>query len=434
MKIKVLAIVIAGIVVVFPDRTPAEAEPDPQLADVISSLRENRAFHAIQLLDEGVARGSIPAGVAAQFMAVSGDPARAEALLHSPAPARPATAADVPEFSDLSMAPAIAAIVRAAQSSSIVMLNEDHAHQRHRAFAHDLLVGLRAVGFTHFGAETFSENIVNSLTDGAPDTGSGIYTFDPIYADLARQAKAMGYSIFPYEQRPGQELEDGTGEDLRQAREQAQAENILAILGSDPDARIFVYAGSGHISEGIDVAGRQWMARILKDRSGLDPLTVNQVHGTPRRLPELDRPLYRAVESFRGIEEPVVVRNGGDIVTLPGFDLVVFHPRERFFHGRPDWMSMEGYRKRCRLKLEPRSSDMLARAFVASEPDDSIPMDQILLPAGSQSVEFRLPEGDYSVIRQDADGDHPEGQVQIAAHADACRRIPVVPADRAAKP
>ena len=317
--------------------------------------------------------------------------------------------------------PAIAEIVRAAKGRRIVMLNEDHLHQQHRAFALQLLKALKQTGFTHFAAETFTANVKESLVDGSPDLQAGVYLFDPFFADLVRQAATLGFVLVPYEERRDQQIQEGTMEEKRLGRESAQASNLAAVLLAEPTSRIFVYAGGSHIEESVGEDGRRWMAGLLAERSRLDPLTVNQVWGTPNSAAKSDSQRYAAVTAKHKLGEPFVVVDDQGYVSDPKFDMIVFHPPSRCTRERPQWQSMNGYRKHCPLKFIQSAETTLFRAFVAKEGDGAIAMDQVLIPAGASHVDLLLPKGEYRITRESESGDHTLGTVSIGSDTGAER-------------
>ncbi|WP_223618878.1 hypothetical protein [Lysobacter sp. ESA13C] len=391
---------MAGFGLLLLAQLATAAPPAPSLPDAIRLItKDNRPMPAVQLLRQGVDAKTFPGAAAAQFYAVSGDTQGTYRMIDASARV-PDVSKSQPDFTGAVLRPALETVVPAAKDRRVVMLNEDHVHQLHRGFALQLLKDLRAQGFTHFGAETFGRKARESLIDDAPDVSTGVYTSDPLYADLARQAKALGFQVFDYEQRKDQEPAEGSQEDQRMARERAQAANIASVLNDDPKARAFVYAGAGHISESPEGDGRIWMAQILREVYGIDPLTINQVYGTPRSRPELDGAEYRATEALGPFTAPVVVATPTGLFSAPGFDILVFHPRERQKHGRPDWLELSGYRHPCRISLKPSNEETMVRAFVASEDPMSIPMDQVLVPVHARSVVMMLPPGEYRMVRQ----------------------------------
>ena len=136
----------------------------------------------------------------------------------------------------------------------------------------------------------------------------------------------------------------------------------------------------------------------------------------PRAWSGIRSRLYRAfVARFGEASEPVAIANDGPrpfgtYLT----DMVVVHPPERWIDGRPDWLAMDGYRKPHRVTLAPMIARSLVRAFVVSEPDKAIAMDQMLAPAGADSVTLMLPAGTYRLVRQtEADEDLSLGEVTV---------------------
>jgi hypothetical protein len=150
------------------------------------------------------------------------------------------------------------------------------------------------------------------------------------------------------------------------------------------------------------------MAAYFKESAGIDPLTVNQEWMTEHSAPEFEHPLYRwAVE--RGIvAEPVVLRSstGAFWSPSPGIDMVVFHPRSRYENGRPTWLRMGGLRSPLPLAagicfLAPRC---LVQARPVQEGTDAIPIDQVVAEAGKPAPALILPEGEFVIRVEDAQG------------------------------
>ena len=73
---------------------------------------------------------------------------------------------------------------------------------------------------------------------------------------------------------------------------------------------------------------------------------------------------------------------------------------------RPDWLARDGRRKPVEIPFEagPKSGRVLVQAFVATEADDAIPVDQVVLVAGVPTPVLLLPDGDFRLIVQDESG------------------------------
>lgn len=335
--------------------------------------KDNLHLPGVAMMEQMVAEGAMHAAMLAQFMAITGDLDRVESLVGTAGtgPSLEAPALDVCEYSAES---AISAIVEATRDYKVVMLNEAHHVQEHRAFALQLALALKEAGFTHFGAEAFSPGVLESVRDGFPSGESGIYTADPFFADLLRQTVRVGYSVFSYEQDEHQQAPGGAEVSLRTAvREQSQAGNIKRIIdSSDDEARFFVYAGYSHINQVPSAKGTIWMALRLKYLTGLDILSIDQVAGTPRLSDYKASTWYEAVSACHEYDDSFVLRGeSGEFLSPPGTNIAVFHPRPRESRRL---LLMSGYRHERSIKVEALDERTLVRAFSAGEPKHAIPM------------------------------------------------------------
>ena len=130
-----------------------------------------------------------------QYAAFLGDETTAVGIVERP---RNAEAA-LPDLTEAQAADALEAIVSAATNSRIVILNEAHNISGHRAFANRVVRALRPLGFDWFAAEAFNPpqlepfQGIEAFREGAVFGGSmGWYTFDPVYAEMVREAARLG--------------------------------------------------------------------------------------------------------------------------------------------------------------------------------------------------------------------------------------------------
>ena len=298
------------------------------------------------------------------------------------------------QLSEARAQPAIASIVSRARSTNIVMLNEDHVHSSQRAFALEVARALRPLGYNVLALEALSNTGDSVSRMGALERrgyvvlSDGFYTRDPVFADFIRQSLRLGFAPASYEYTGKR---DGTDDERIAAREQGQAENLLAIIKSHPDAKLLIYVGQSHLAEAPlkhDEGRLSWMAARLTKLTGIDPLTVDQATlesgcGVCRRLSKAD---YQPVAFFRGTKPIIVGKYAGAV------DLQVFKPQQRRIAGRHGWLSTMG-RKETRVpsKLLPKRGERLVQAFLASEPQNAIPLDQLIVRAGDHGPKFMLP-------------------------------------------
>ncbi len=159
---------------------------------------------------------------------------------------------------------AIDIIVEKCKNEKIVMINELHFTPYHRYFVHLLLDRLYKEGFRYFGLEALWEDAHEINARKFCLTKSGFYTRSPSMSNLISHAICQGYTIFGYD-------------DFSNDRERNQAINIHnATFSQDPDAKVLILAGFGHISE-RQSKGRSMMAGEFLNNFDIDPFTIDQI-------------------------------------------------------------------------------------------------------------------------------------------------------------
>jgi len=292
---------------------------------------------------------------------------------------------------------ALPLIVEAAAGTRIVILNEAHHSPRDRAFALEVAKALRPLGYTLLAAEAFAnypQLTVALEREGFPRLNSGTYLKEPVFGDFVRQALGLGYRPIAYEQDPEQQKR---GEPGTPGREQAQAENLAAALRSNPGRKLFVYVGFSHVAETPIAHGSgrmEWMAARLRKLTGIDPLTIEQTalaedssSRAGREAWALAAPKLRRTSVLRLDGHPFAFGLYANAI-----DLQVLHPPTELRGGRPSWLEAMGRRPRAiPPALIPKRGRRLVQAFVADEPDDSVPVDQVIVEAGKPVPKLMLP-------------------------------------------
>lgn len=317
---------------------------------------------------------------------------------------------------------AIQRIVTAARRRRVVILNEAHVCSRHRAFLAHLLEALRPEGFTHLAAETFGNEPdgqnISTLTVGRPfDPGMGTYTLDPVLAEAVRRSVELGYRLASYEIREDQR--DPTKKTRLESiaqREAAEAANLAALLAANPEARFLVYVGYNHLREGLDDEGSSWMARRLRDLSGIDPLTVSQSSTGSFGPHASDGRLTQEVLARFTPSNPIIVETDAGVCIGAGMDtadLAVFHPALPDQFGRPGWLAAAPGRRHAAAPLPPFEGLTLIQAVHADDPEACVPADQYLLKPGNSTAHFFLRPGRYRLRLERPDGLTPLGEIRV---------------------
>jgi len=326
------------------------------------------------------------------------------------------------QLADLRAADAVAAIpeiVRRAKQTSIVILDENHLDPRGRAFGLEVARALRPLGYTVLAAEALKRDVEDAasrdrmaklVADGYPRQSSGYYLDDPVFADFIRQSFALGYRPVAYESTRTDYAKDPIA--AQGQREQDQADNLIRrAVQQYPGAKILVYVGEHHIAERpIAAEGGKvaMMAERLKRATGIDPLTIDQagLSSLPMNRPDAD--LYAIAAPKAQGQSMVLMRHGQPLVVglLAGsVDLQVVHPATTQAGGRPEWLKGMGRQPvPVPQDLLPTSGTRLVQAFVAGEADDAIPVDQVLVSAGTAAPMLMLPSQPVRYAVQDVAG------------------------------
>lgn len=262
-------------------------------------------------------------------------------------------------------------IARRAADARIVIINEAHDRPQHRAFIADVASRLRADGFSIYAAETF---LPAAREDRDwPSLRDGFYSAEPVFGMLLRRARSEGYSFAEYDSWiPG----DATPEEQIAWREAMQARNLQRVLNDNPNARVLIHVGYGHLLEQPDSQGREWMALRLKEATGIDPLTVHTINAAPS-----DDFVFCDPEPTR----------------LTHVDIRIGSPRLTFENGRPAWRQRAGQRTiAVPRELLTSAPYTIVEARIASEPDDAVPVDRVLLRSG-ETLPLLLAPGVYRI-------------------------------------
>lgn len=150
------------------------------------------------------------------------------------------------------------ALIDSIKTHQVVLFNEAHHKPKHRYMVGSLLKPLYENGFRYIGLEAFyDENLLNK--NSFPTLSNGFYMREATLANLIREAKNIGFTVFEY---------DTEGSN----REVIQAETIYnKTIKKDKNAKVLILAGYSHIDEKDG-----WMAEQLKTKYNINPFTINQ--------------------------------------------------------------------------------------------------------------------------------------------------------------
>ena len=328
-----------------------------------------------------------------------------EALRDYP-PGKPITIGDTaafPEPQDYTAVNAVDAITELARDRRLVFVNEVHHDPHTRELTLALLPRLRALGYTHFAAETVDEKDRDLATRGYPVQASGYYSREPLAGEILRRALQLGFVVVPYES-----TQETSGRD---AREHEQAENIYRrVFEKSPNARLLVHAGYAHVHK---AKGHLWdtapLAMQLAARLKIAPLCIDQTLLRPNRS-ESEYGAYPLLIDTYSPHEPIVLRAKKDArvwsLEPTFYDVSVVLPRSEPVDGRPGWLDLHGARRRTPVDdgFCAETRPCLIEARRAAESADAVPTDRWLRLAGSPMAPLYLFPGRYHLRASDAHG------------------------------
>jgi hypothetical protein len=302
---------------------------------------------------------------------------------------------------------AVDVIAKAAQSYKVVITNEAHYQPQNRVFTSLLLDTLYKKGFRYLCVEDLSrdDTVYKSKEDNElnsrkyPTTTTGFYMDEPQYGNLVRHALNLGYTLVPYEYYAS-DVKDMM--ERIQARENGQAKNIAQIFQNDPNAKILVHCGYGHLNENIIRDSIGQMAAMLKLHYNIDPLTVDPQD----MLQENNDPYYR----FTNIRKPSVYVSGNhffkDSTATHKVDMVVFFPKTKYINGRPDWLTYDKSKKYYFVNLKQYKITYPVMISTFHKEEDitiAVPADIIEMNTPDDKVALVLNKGQYILqIKDDA--------------------------------
>jgi hypothetical protein len=289
-------------------------------------------------------------------------------------------------------------LVELAKNQNLVMINEAHFKPVHRAFIGEFAIALKDIGFNFYGAEALNPaqfsigNRNQALSErGYPIKKDGSsYIAEPIFGQLIETVMAHDYTVFAYEVAvpppPGADSADSH-------REQHQANNILGEINGDKTKKVLIHAGYHHIKEEESATGRSWMAKRLKDSSGIDPLTISQTDCYSQSAFE---------QGVLGYAMPV--DGSGNPITSDGYDVVIIPPKEIQFRDRPLWLKTVSGRRFINVPDTIKFDDQFTRitAYNLDRVEDAVIEDNIYRPPNSDKP-LALRPGRYRLEVTDKD-------------------------------
>ena len=299
-------------------------------------------------------------------------------------------------------------IVDAGKTHQVIFINEEHHVSQHRAFTLSLLQDLYHQGYRYFAAEALEPDDSTLNARGYPvSQKSGFLINEPMYGELIRAARKMGYTIIAYDMNPECDAYGDSPWTCINKREEGQAKNLYdQILKNDPTAKLLVHAGRGHIAK-KESDGWIPMAVYFENITGIRPYSVDQTYMREHGTRLYEDTIYRAIADTGLLNAPSVIVDENNANWLPSaldgvYDLIVFHPRTVYKNNRPGWLFDTEQRKTFDVSNERCKGEFpcVVEALIEQEGLESVPLDRLFIPSSrKRSSRLALIPGGRYIIR-----------------------------------
>jgi hypothetical protein len=232
-------------------------------------------------------------------------------------------------------------------NNQIVIINEAHDRLVHRAFIYELLPLLKDKGFTHLAMETLSQPTSNL------DISTGFYTSEPVMGEVYRKALELGFQLIAYE-------DTNNNASMRDSIQAVNLKNQLFVEGKL--LKTAIICGYGHLYEWSESTDTKMMGQYIGEMTGVNPLTIDQV-----LIGEYSDNSYMATFYEALVQDSSIVFYKASFSNfIPPFsDIYIFHPKTKFFHNRPEYITLNQEKKW--VELEGKEHTILVQAYLASE-------------------------------------------------------------------
>ena len=291
--------------------------------------------------------------------------------------------------------PAKEYIIKRAKDERIIIINEAHHSSLHRFFTKSLLKELFDLGYKNLGLEALGNGqYLDTLLmkRGYPNQETGWYILEPQFGNMVREAIEIGFDVFPYEQTSGVNGKE---------REIEQAKSIQEELEKKPNEKFIIHCGFAHSLEGEYPRWGKAMAGRLKEFTGIDPLTINQVAYSEKGDPKLNNPFLNAINP----KQSIILVDSSDVPLRytredSWSDIAIFHPTTNYLNNRPDWIFSGGNLKtKIDLSEIKFTYPALIMAFKEGEEiNKAVPVDIVELSQKTDSCVLALRKGNYTIV------------------------------------
>jgi hypothetical protein len=238
---------------------------------------------------------------------------------------------DIAKLSKYEVTNAKEYILQQVANNQIIIINEAHHMPSHCVFTISLLKDLKNLGFSYLSIEGLRRKKGDSINLREYPLLNDVDYFDPQFGNLIRTGLSLHYRVSGHDTADYSVRNDPTL--FAQRRDSLGAVNIKKILDADKNAKIVIHCGYSHGDEcSLKDLGKRFALQV-KELTGIDPFTVNQV-----QFMENDLTVSHPLVLSKKFQQPVAVKLDNGSYNTECVDVKVCHPATKIVRGRPDWL------------------------------------------------------------------------------------------------
>ena len=279
-------------------------------------------------------------------------------------------------------------VTEIANRERLIIIMEAHNAPQHRRWIEQTLSILQSAGFRDYAAEALSESGRSLKQRGYPVPLTGFYVSDPHFGNVLRTAINLDFDLHAYEAHAGEFHQ----------REYDQAANLAKLFSANPNLKLVVHAGYGHVFKTPDDTGQTLMAGHLWKMTGIEPYCIWQTYHSSQE--EEARQLANLLDAAgepkmlapvpSGLRDPQFRFPPGAVDALVVHPPSVGGPAERVH-------TFKTARRRISGIWNGSEWPVLVGAFKKGESADSIALDQVMLRAGERDFVVWVPHDDFEI-------------------------------------
>ena len=319
-------------------------------------------------------------------------------------------------FRDYKPYPAIKHIDETIEAQSLVFINDSPLHPQTRILTKEALHVFAKKGFTHLAIEAFTNPNERIDQVGYPSINMGVYTDEPLFGELIREAIGLGFTIVSIQPS---DVEISKAKTIVQKKmglsskdhkltfnaiNWSKAMNLNRQMRKTGASKYLVITHPKQVYK-KEHLGINSIAVWFQKITGTMPYCIDQVTMN-EQCPETENPVYK----FANVNYPAVMKKYSQYYiskvdeTEEMYDMQIFHPRSHYVQNRPTWLHQGDQKVSYQVNADQyqMSYPLLVLAYLPHEDKEiAVPLDIIEIRNNRDAMPLFLPPGEITLVLKD---------------------------------